>query len=280
MTAPDGCGGDRMQPMLHRVVATRRETADTTTLALEPLDGDVAAGSPGQFNMLWSWGIGEVPISSSAIPGAGVLVHTIRDVGSVTHALCGAGPGSVVGVRGPFGHGWDVDAARDQDIVIVAGGLGLAPLRPVVHAVLLEREAFGAVSLVAGARTAQDLLFRDELDTWWHDGRIRVRTTVDRPSPEWHGSVGVVTAELPRVDFDPQRTIAMVCGPEIMMRVVAARLVERGVPRENVLLSLERSMQCGIAQCGHCQLGGSFVCGDGPVMTWMALEPLLGVPQL
>lgn len=279
MLTPEGFAG-RMQPVMHRVVDLRRETGDTMTFALEPLDGSIAGSTPGQFNMLWSWGVGEVPISSSAIPGAGLLVHTIRDVGSVTHALCAAGPGTVIGVRGPFGRGWDVDAARDKDVVIVAGGLGLAPLRPVVHALLRERDAYGTVSLVTGARTAADLLFRQELDRWWHEGDIRVRTTVDRPSAGWHGSVGVVTGELPRVDFDPARTMAMVCGPEIMMRVVATRLVERGVPRENILLSLERTMHCGIRQCGHCQLAGSFVCADGPVMTWNVLEPVLGVAEL
>lgn len=280
MATAERPGDGRMQPLLHRVVETRRESSDTMTLALEPLDGPVAPGAPGQFNMLWSWGAGEVPISSSAIPGAGVLVHTIRDVGSVTHALCNAGPGSVVGVRGPYGRGWDVDGARGRDLVIVAGGLGLAPLRPVVHAVLMERDAFGAVSLVAGARTAADLLFRREIDTWWQERRISVRTTVDRPSEDWYGTVGVVTAELPRVAFDPASTVVMVCGPEIMMRVVATRLVERGVPKQNVLLSLERTMHCGIGQCGHCQLAGSFVCADGPVMSWMLLEPLLAVPEL
>lgn len=280
MAATEGSGDGRMRPVMHRVVDLRRESGDTMTIALEPLEGAIAAGAPGQFNMLWSWGAGEVPISSSAIPGAGVLVHTVRDVGSVTHALCGAGPGSVVGVRGPFGCGWAVEAARESDVVIVAGGLGLAPLRPVVHAILADRDAYGAVSLVTGARTAEELLFRTEVDRWWRDGVIRVRTTVDRPSAAWHGSVGVVTAELPRVEFDPPRTLAMVCGPEIMMRVVATRLVERGVPKPNILLSLERTMQCGIGQCGHCQLAGSFVCADGPVMSWMTLEPLLGVPEL
>lgn len=269
-----------MRPALYRVIQVGRETGDTVTLALEPAADGIASGRPGQFNMLWTSGVGEVPVSSSAISGTGVLVHTIRDVGRVTHALSTLTRGSVIGLRGPFGRGWDVDSARGSDVVIVAGGLGLAPLRPVIHAILDERAEFGAVSLVVGARSAAELLFRSEMDQWWRERRISVRTIVDRPSADWAGSVGVVTNELPRALFDPGSTTAMVCGPEIMMRVVASRLVERGVPAARIQLSLERNMQCGVGYCGHCQIAGAFVCVDGPVMTWDVVEPLLAVPGL
>lgn len=269
-----------MQPSLHRVVATSHENADTVTLALEPVTTGIPDVAPGQFNMLWASGVGEVPVSSSAISGLGHLLHTIRDVGRVTHALCSVPAGGVIGVRGPFGRGWDIDGARGGDVVIVAGGLGLAPLRPVVHELLQRREDFAGVSLVVGARTAAELLFRAELDRWWQDRDISVRTIVDRPSADWHGSIGVVTNELRRVAFDPLHTVAMVCGPEIMMRVAAAYLSDNGVPAQRILLSLERNMQCGIGVCGHCQLAGLFTCVDGPVVSWDVVEPLLAVAEL
>ena len=269
-----------MRPALHRVASRVNETEPTVTIELEPLESALPPGTPGQFNMLWAWGMGEVPVSSSALSTTGRLVHTIRDVGGVTHALCTAEPGSLLGVRGPFGHGWDLDAARGRDVVVVAGGIGLAPLRPVVHTVLAARENFGAVSLVVGARAAAELLFRGELDGWWRQRRITVRTIVDRPSSDWRGSVGVVTNELPRVGIDPARTVAMICGPEIMMRFVAAHLADRGVDERAIHLSLERNMQCAVRHCGHCQLAGSFVCADGPVLGWDAVQPLLAVAEL
>jgi anaerobic sulfite reductase subunit B len=273
-------GRDPMRPVLYRVASTRRETDVTVTMRLEPEDDGVPAIAPGQFNMLWSWGVGEVPISVSATTSDGVLVHTIRDVGGVTSALCAKEQGDVVGVRGPFGRGWDVEAAMGRDLVIVAGGIGLAPVRPVIHAVLANRSAFGNVALVMGARTADELIFRAELDDWWHDGVITVRTIVDRGSPGWDGNVGIVTNELPRLTIGPDRTVAMACGPEVMMRFVALSLVERGVSPDDIQVSLERNMQCAIQHCGHCQLAGYFVCTDGPVVSWEAARPLMEVREL
>jgi NAD(P)H-flavin reductase len=164
--------------------------------------------------------------------------------------------------------------------VIVAGGIGLAPLRPVVHAVLADREAFGRVSLVVGSRTEQELLFRAELDGWWHGRAIDVRTIVDRSSPGWSGSVGVVTGELVGLAVDPLRTRAMVCGPEVMMRVVAQHLTDRDVPAAAIEVSVERNMQCAVKTCGHCQIGPFFACTDGPVLTWDVVESLLTVREL
>jgi len=269
-----------MRPVLYRVASTTHETDVTVTMTLEPEAESIPPVAPGQFNMLWSWGVGEVPISASATRSDGALVHTIRDVGGVTGALCAKEGGEVVGVRGPFGRGWDIESARGGDLVIVAGGIGLAPLRPVVHAALEDRSAFGRVALVVGARTSSELLFRAELDGWWHDGAIAVRTIVDRASADWQGNVGIVTNELPRVPVDPDRTVAMVCGPEVMMRFAALNLIERGVAPDRIQVSLERNMQCAIAHCGHCQLGGTFVCTDGPVLTWQAAIPLLEVREL
>jgi anaerobic sulfite reductase subunit B len=269
-----------MTPVPHRVVDVVHETRETVTLTLEPLSDALAAPAAGQFTMLWAWGAGEVPISVSALAGDGQLVHTIRDVAGVTKTLCASKRGDVLGVRGPYGRGWGVEAARGHDLVIVAGGIGLAPLRPVVHAVLADRAAYGQVSLVVGARTEQELLFRAELDEWWHRREIDVRTIVDRSSPGWSGSVGVVTGELVGLSIDPTTTRAMVCGPEVMMRVVAQHLTDRGVAASAVEVSVERNMQCAVKTCGHCQVGPFFACTDGPVLTWDVVASLLTVREL
>jgi anaerobic sulfite reductase subunit B len=269
-----------MTPVPHRVVDVVHETRETVTLTLEPVSDAVPAPAAGQFTMLWAWGAGEVPISVSALADDGRLVHTIRDVAGVTKTLCAVRPGDVLGVRGPYGRGWGIEAARGHDLVIVAGGIGLAPLRPVVHAVLADREAFGRVSLVVGSRTEQELLFRAELDGWWHGRAIDVRTIVDRSSPGWSGSVGVVTGELVGLAVDPLRTRAMVCGPEVMMRVVAQHLTDRDVPAAAIEVSVERNMQCAVKTCGHCQIGPFFACTDGPVLTWDVVESLLTVREL
>lgn len=269
-----------MLPQLYRVTATRQETAETRTMVLAPDGPRIEPIAPGQFNMLWTWGAGEVPISVSECTSSGELVHTIRDVGGVTSVLCAKAAGDTVGVRGPFGRGWDLEAAKGRDLVMIAGGIGLAPLRPVIYYVLSHRAQFGEVWLVMGARTPDELLFRAELDSWWHDGVIKVRTTVDRGGPGWEGNVGIVTLELPRVNVDPQRTVAMVCGPEVMMRFVSLNLEERGVTPDRIQVSLERNMQCAIQHCGHCQLAGYFVCTDGPVVTWEAAMPLMEVREL
>lgn len=269
-----------MTPVAHRVVDVVHETRETVTLTLDPVSDAVAAPAAGQFTMLWAWGAGEVPISVSALAPEGRLVHTIRDVAGVTKTLCASKRGDVLGVRGPYGRGWGVESARGHDLVIVAGGIGLAPLRPVVHAVLADRAAFGRVSLVVGSRTEQELLFRAELDGWWHAHDIDVRTIVDRSSPGWSGSVGVVTGELVGLTLDPARTRAMVCGPEVMMRVVAQHLTDREVPASAIEVSVERNMQCAVKTCGHCQVGPFFACTDGPVLTWDVVGSLLTVREL
>lgn len=268
------------RPLPYRVVSNRNETPGTQTLSLEPTGAAQPPIAAGQFNMLWAWGLGEVPISTSSVESPDLLVHTIRDAGAVTHALCSAKPGDVIGVRGPFGRGWDVEGAKGHDVVIVAGGIGMAPLRPAVHAILADRDAFGTVVLIVGARTAADLTFRGELDGWWKGKPIAVRTIVDHHAPGWHGNVGIVTDELHRVEIDPARAVAMVCGPEIMIRFVGAKLANRGIDPTQIAVSLERNMQCGVGRCGHCQLAGIFVCNDGPVVSWEVARPLLEVREL
>jgi NAD(P)H-flavin reductase len=267
-----------MVPVRHRVVDRRRELADTVTLTLAPEDDPLAPGAAGQFNMLWAFGSGEVPISVSGDPAeTDLLVHTVRAVGPSTEALSALRPGDVVGVRGPFGTRWRPDRAAGGDLVVVAGGLGLAPLRPVVLGALAARAAFDHVAVLVGARSPDGLLYLDQVRSWMRRGDLDVHVTVDHAAPGWWGDVGVVTGLLDRTRFDPTRTTALVCGPEIMMRFTAAALVDRGVPPAAVQVSLERNMKCAVAHCGHCQLGPSLVCRDGAVMTYEVAGPLMAV---
>lgn len=269
-----------LTPLPYRVVKRRRETAGVWTLELRPVRAALDPIAPGQFTMLYAFGIGEAPISASALTGAGELVHTIRAAGAVTRALCAARPGAVVGVRGPYGNTWPIEEARGRDVVIVAGGIGLPPLRPVIQHVLAHRREFGSLVILYGGRSPADLLFRRELTRWRSRLDVTVDVTVDAAGPDWHGRVGVVTKLIPRAPFDPANAIAMVVGPELMMRYSVEALVARGLSPDDVWLSMERTMRCGAGLCGHCQLGPTLVCRDGPVYRWPYLEPLLGVPEL
>lgn len=275
-------GSDPMTPRLFRVEKTRRDLADTHTLWLRPQEGGPFRFAPGQFNMLYAFGIGEVPISISGDPGdSGVLVHTIRAVGKVSDALCRMKAGDTVGVRGPFGTPWPVAESYGKDVVFMAGGIGLAPLRPAILAVLAERERFGHVVLCYGARTPADILFEKELHAWRGRFDLSVHVTVDRvPEGVWNGAVGVVTHLLRRGGFDPLHTLAMICGPEVMMRYAIQALNEKGVDNEGVYVSMERNMKCGVGLCGHCQFGPGFVCRDGPVYRFDRIASLFPIWEL
>ncbi|WIM92933.1 FAD/NAD(P)-binding protein [Actinoplanes oblitus] len=264
-------------PAPSRVVRRRQDTADTVTVELSGVDEPLPAFQPGQFAMLTAYGVGDVPISISGTEGAGPA-HTIRAVGAVTQALCAAQPGDLVGVRGPFGIGWDLAAAAGHDVLVVAGGLGLAPLRPVVERLLADRSAYGEVTVLAGARQPAELLYRDDLVRW--AAQAQVLTVVDRPDDTWTGPVGLVTTVIPAAAVDPAASVAYLCGPEVMMRFTARTLIARGVPAERVQVSLERSMRCGVGWCGHCQLGPLLICRDGPVVPYPVAEPLMSVREL
>jgi NAD(P)H-flavin reductase len=268
-----------MAPRPFRVVARRRETADTVTLRLEAVDGAPMRFAPGQFDMLYAFGIGEVPISFSGARGDQVE-HTIRDVGAVTRALCASRRGTVLGARGPFGTGWPVEEAEGADVVFVGGGIGLAPLRPAIEAVLERRVRYGRVAILVGARSPDLLLYRRDLASWAARADVRTAVTVDAAGPGWDGHVGLVTELIPRAAFDAADTVAMVCGPEVMMRFVASALLDRGVDSGHLRVSLERNMQCGIGHCGHCQLGPAFLCKDGPVYAYDRVADLLTVKEL
>jgi NAD(P)H-flavin reductase len=264
---------DVSQPMVprpFRVVRYRRELSDTFTLFLEPTDGTKEFHfEPGQFNMIYHPGAGEVPISISGDPEKPEqLVHTIRAVGNVTNLLKKYQSGDIVGVRGPYGTPWPVAAAEGLDIVIVAGGLGLAPLRPVIYQVLAHRKRYGNFELVYGARSPQEMLFRRELERWRGRFDMRVHVTLDRAGPQWLGNVGVVTDLISHARFDPMQTAAFVCGPGVMMHFSIQELTRLGLKPKDIFVSLERNMQCGLGLCGHCQLGPVFVCKDGPVFSY------------
>jgi NAD(P)H-flavin reductase len=261
-------------PSLFRVESRRRETADTFTLTMSPADSAPEVSfEPGQFNMLTAFGIGEVPISISGDPTQPQrLIHTIRAVGAATRTLCGLARGDLLGVRGPFGTAWPVAAAEGRDLVIVAGGLGLAPVRPAIYHALAHRTAYGNVELVYGARTPEDILYYHELERWRGRFDVRVHVTVDSASQEWRGRVGVVTKVMAQARFDPTHTTALVCGPGVMMRFTVQELLSRGVDLDQIFVSLERNMQCGMGLCGHCQLGPLFICKDGPVFPYSRVK--------
>lgn len=267
-----------MVPTRYRVTERKQETVDAVTIALEPIDEPIDEPEPGQFTMLYAFGVGEVPISVSGCPRReGALLHTIRAVGATTRALCRLEPGGIVGVRGPFGAGWDPARAHQSDVLIVGGGIGIAPLRPVVRDVLADRSMFGHVAVLLGARTPADLLYATEIEEWRSRADAHVAVTVDAAPRGWSGNVGLITALLDPLPVTLSQTTAFLCGPEVMIRVVAHDLVEAGADAERIFVSLERNMHCAIRQCGHCQLGPLFICADGPVVTWAVAAPLLAV---
>lgn len=278
MTITAATGTQPMLPAPYVVTGRKEETYDTVTLLLRPAGPPITPPRPGQFTMLYAFGTGEVPVSVSGIGGE-VLVQTIRAVGAVTRALCAAAPGDMIGVRGPFGTDWGLDGAEGRDVLVVAGGIGLAPLRPVLLAALAERDRVGRVVLLAGARSPADLTFTRELETWRRRG-ADVRVTVDHGDARWDGRVGLVTGLIKDAIADPRRTTAFVCGPEIMMRLSAQTLTDFGVLARDIRVSLERNMRCGVALCGHCQLGPFLVCRDGPVVSYAEAAPLLKVKEL
>jgi len=268
-----------MLPRFERVQTVQREGADIWTIELEPAGGFEFL--PGQFNMLYAYGVGEAAISISgdaAQPAR--LIHTIRAVGKVSEALTRLAPGDPIGIRGPFGRGWPMEEAEGKDVVVVAGGLGVAPLRPAINVLLNARERYRRVVLMVGMRGPKEILFQPELERWRGKFDVELELTVDHAGPEWHGHVGVVTTLIPRAAFDPDNTVALVCGPEVMMRFAIADLVKIGVPDHRIYLSMERNMKCAVGLCGHCQFGGSFVCKDGPVYSHEEVRPLLGLREI
>ena len=281
----EGPAATLIDPRIPRPVRVRRrcrETRDTWTLDVVASDGAPARAAPGQFAMLYVPGVGEVPISISGDPASpATTTHTIRAVGAVTRALCGLRPGDKLGWRGPYGRPWPLETMPSgSDVVIVAGGIGLAPLRPAVLRLLAERARFGRVVLLYGARTPSELLFRRELERWRSRLDTEVEITVDYGDAEWRGNVGVVTTLIPRAVFDPARAVALVCGPEVMMRFTVADLRKRGLAPDRIYLSMERNMHCGVGLCGRCQFGPHFICRDGPVFSYAGVERFFTIREV
>lgn len=272
---------DPMLTVPFRVRKNRRETGDTRTLELVPMNGSAPpAWRPGQFMMVYVFGEGEIPISISGDPAQGDrIVHTVRAVGAVSRAICEAKGGSAIGVRGPFGSAWPTELMEGNDVLVIAGGIGLAPLRPVLSTLMATRDRYRSVFLLGGARTPDIFLYRREMDRW-REGGIDVRLTVDAAAPGWRASVGPVTTLIPRIEFDSSRAVAFIVGPEIMMRVVVEALAERGISYDRLFVSMERNMKCAVGFCGHCQLGPTFICKDGPVFPYSRLAPWLAIRNM
>lgn len=267
-----------------RIVDIRPEVAGVATyrLCMEDLrDAGAYRFQPGQFNMLYLPGVGESAISMSGdAETEDGWVHTVRVAGNVTRTLENLRRGDTLGVRGPFGTGWPMDQLLGSDVVVVAGGLGLAPVRSLIYHFLRHRADFGQIWLIIGARSPEGLLFQAEYDEWRRQG-IDVQVTVDRAITGWSGQIGVVTVLLDRLRFaDAGRTRLVTCGPEVMMKYAAASGIQRGIAADRIWLALERNMQCAAGFCGHCLLGPAFLCKDGPVLRFDRIQPYLMVESL
>ena len=251
------------------VRGVRRETPDTSTLLFDLGERRSPADfMPGQFNMLYVFGVGEVPISVASFRGEKLLMHTIRSVGTVTNLLAKLSVGENISIRGPFGRGWPIAEAEGKQLLVIAGGLGLPPLRPVIEEGIAKPGRFAGVKILYGARTPVDLIYTHEYSRWQAANGCDLLLTVDRGDGEWKGNVGVVTTLFPRAGIDPRRAIAFICGPELMLKFSILELVKMGVPAERIFISLERNMSCASGTCGHCQLGPFFICRDGPVFSY------------
>lgn len=271
-----------MVPLPHRIHKIRRETSDVFTLEIQPEACESGFPfAPGQFNMVYVFGVGEVPLSISGNPAqTKTLTHTVRGVGWVTRALKEMKKGDMIGVRGPFGVPWPMREAIGNDVLIVAGGVGLAPVRPVIYQLLAEREQYGNISILCGARSPSDILYAKELEKWRGRFDLHVDVTVDSAQRGWMGNVGVVTQLLPKAPFDPRNTVVMVCGPEIMMRFTVKELQRQGVEDADIFLTMERNMKCAVGFCGHCQFGPEFICKDGPVFRYDRIRNIFGKREM
>jgi len=276
---------DMVSPMLprpFRVLDTREEIRGCTTMRVEPADGTgTCRFAPGQFYMIYRFGHGEVPISVSGDPAdPGALTFTIMAVGSITRALCAVEPGDTLGLRGPFGSAWPVEDLKGRDVIVMAGGLGLAPLRPALYHLLRHRDDYGDVTLLYGTRQPQSIVFPQELQDWAEQAAIEVDVAVDNAERDWPGKVGVVTELLQGRAIDPDRTAALVCGPEVMMRFSAYALLDLGMAERSIYLSMERNMKCAIKMCGRCQYGPFFICRDGPVFAFDRVARLFKIREV
>lgn len=256
------------------------ETPNVKTLHLK-VNGSYSA-KPGQFNMIYIYGLGEIPISLANLPavisGSTVIEHTVRSIGAVTKAVVGGiGIGSMVGLRGPYGNGWPLAEVEGMDVIIIGGGIGIAPLRPIVKYVEKYRDRYGRLNILLGARTPNDMLYKYEVEEYSSIPNTKLLLSSDAEAPGWRYFVGFVTNLIEYVDTDSRNSAVFLCGPETMMKVAVKKLLSHGFKKDNVYLSLERRMRCGVGICGTCQFGHYFVCKDGPVFRYSDVEEYLWV---
>lgn len=268
-------------PKIYQIKSVTHETSDVFTWVLTAKEsGSVETTStPGQFNMLYHFGFGEVPISLSGDPSnRNDLVHTIRAIGSVTKSMQKLEVGDEIGVRGPFGSGWPL-LKKQCDVLVIAGGIGLAPLRSLLFNISADKALYRNITLLYGARNPGDIIYRKDLERWQEEG-VKVNITVDQADVDWQGQVGVVTSLIKKNIKDPENTLVYICGPEIMIKFSIHELLGAKVEKSNIFMSLERNMQCAVGFCGRCQYGPYFLCKDGPVLSYEKLQNLLMVKEL
>jgi len=271
--------GSKLAPVPAEIIEVVSETPDTKTFYFKPR-AKLENPRPGQFTEVYIPGVGEAPVSVSGTGPDGVIIQTIRSIGTLTEYLFKLGKGDLIGIRGPYGKGWPIEKLEGKDILIIGGGIGLAPLRPVIKAVEKDRSRYGRLSILYGARTPSLLLYKYEFEEYREIPNSELLLTVDHADETWTGNVGVVTKLIPEASVDPENAIALVCGPEIMMRFTVKALEERGFRENQIYISLERRMKCGVGLCGHCQVGPYFVCRHGPVFPYWMIKKYFWVDQI
>ena len=262
-------------PRLAEILRTQRLSEREKLFELQFKNGDELGHQPGQFAEISIFGIGEAPLSISSSPTKkGSFEIGVRAVGNVTNALHRLEEGATVGVRGPFGNGFPLDSMKGRDVLIVAGGIGLVPLRSLINYILDDRDSFARLIVLFGARTPSEQLFLDELTVWRQSKDIEYLETVDREDENWKGHAGVITTLFPLITLAPEKTHAVIVGPPVMYKFVITECMKKGIPDDQIILSLERRMKCGVGKCGHCQIGDVYVCQEGPVFSYAQLRNL------
>jgi sulfite reductase subunit B len=266
---------DLYRPVMAEIKEVRRLTGMETYYRIEMPGGEELGHKPGQFVELSIFGVGEAPFSVSSSPTLkGSFELGVRRAGMLTDVLLRQQVGTKVGIRGPFGNGIDVEKFKGKDVLIVAGGIGLVPMRSMINFVIDNREDFGKLIICYGSKSDQDLLFSDELKQWENDPGIDYHVSVDQGSEAWKGNIGVITTLIPGLDLDLPDTVCCICGPPVMYRFVLLALKSKGLTDESIYMSLERRMKCGVGKCGHCQINHSYVCQDGPVYHYPDIKSL------
>jgi sulfhydrogenase subunit gamma (sulfur reductase) len=266
---------DLYHPVMAEIKEVKRLSAMETYYRVELPGGEDLGHAPGQFVELSIFGVGEAPFSVSSSPTLkGSFELGVRRAGMLTDVLLRQQPGTKVGIRGPFGNGIDVEKFKGKDVLIVAGGIGLVPMRSMINYVIENRDQFGKLIICYGSKSDQDLLFTDELAGWEKDPSIDYQVTVDQGSDSWQGNTGVITTLIPGLDLDLPNTVCFICGPPVMYRFVLLSLKSKGLSDESIYMSLERRMKCGVGKCGHCQINHSYVCQDGPVYHYPDIKSL------